>query len=78
MGHVRACGILCVRSHLTGPNRDLHSGVFGGAVANPVNELCRLVSLLHDDQRRVAVPGFYDDVKPLTDEERSQFASAAV
>ena len=68
-------GILACEVTLTGPNRDLHSGVFGGAVANPVNELCRLVSLLHDDQRRVAVPGFYDDVKPLTDEERSQFAA---
>ncbi len=68
-------GILACEVTLTGPNRDLHSGVFGGAVANPVNELCRLVSLLHDDKRRVAVPGFYDDVKPLTDEERSQFAA---
>lgn len=68
-------GILACEVTLTGPNRDLHSGVFGGSVANPVNELCRLVSLLHDDQRRVAVPGFYDDVKPLTDEERSQFAA---
>ncbi|MBI1310045.1 dipeptidase [bacterium] len=68
-------GILACEVTLTGPNRDLHSGVFGGAVANPVNELCRLISLLHDDQRRVAVPGFYDDVKPLTDEERAQFAA---
>lgn len=68
-------GILACEVTLTGPNRDLHSGVFGGAVANPVNELCRLIALLHDDQRRVAIPGFYDAVVPLTEEERQQFAA---
>jgi succinyl-diaminopimelate desuccinylase len=58
-----------------GPKQDLHSGTFGGAVANPVNALCRLLSLLIDDRGRVQVPGFYDDVVPLTDVERKQFAA---
>lgn len=68
-------GILACEVTLTGPNRDLHSGVFGGAVANPVNVLCELIASLHDDQGRITVPGFYDDVMPLTDEERAQFAA---
>jgi acetylornithine deacetylase/succinyl-diaminopimelate desuccinylase-like protein len=58
-----------------GPKQDLHSGTFGGAVANPVNALCRLLALLIDDRGRVQVPGFYDDVLPLTDAERKQFAA---
>lgn len=57
-----------------GPRQDLHSGTFGGAVANPINALCQLLSLLVDDRGRVQVPGFYDDVAPLTDAERKQFA----
>ncbi len=58
-----------------GPKQDLHSGTFGGAVANPVNALCRLLAMLIDDHGRVQVPGFYDDVTPLTDAERKQFAA---
>jgi succinyl-diaminopimelate desuccinylase len=58
-----------------GPKQDLHSGTFGGAVANPVNALCRLLALLIDDHGRVQVPGFYDDVVPLTNAERKQFAA---
>jgi acetylornithine deacetylase/succinyl-diaminopimelate desuccinylase-like protein len=58
-----------------GPKQDLHSGTFGGAVANPVNALCRLLALLIDDRGRVQVPGFYDDVVPLTDAERKQFVA---
>jgi acetylornithine deacetylase/succinyl-diaminopimelate desuccinylase-like protein len=58
-----------------GPKQDLHSGTFGGAVANPINALCRLLSLLIDDRGRVQAPGFYDDVVPLTDAERKQFAA---
>src|SRR5262245_3876439 len=58
-----------------GPKQDLHSGTFGGAVANPVNALCRLLALLIDDQGRVQVPGFYDDVASLTEAERKQFAA---
>ena len=57
-----------------GPRQDLHSGTFGGAVANPINTLCRLLSLLIDDRGRVQVPGFYDDVTSLSQTERRQFA----
>lgn len=58
-----------------GPDHDLHSGLFGGAVPNPINELAKIIAQLHDDAGRVAIPGFYDDVIPLTDEEREQFAA---
>jgi len=58
-----------------GPKQDLHSGTFGGAVANPINALCKLLALLIDDRGRVQVPGFYDDVVPLTEAERKQFAA---
>jgi acetylornithine deacetylase/succinyl-diaminopimelate desuccinylase-like protein len=57
-----------------GPDLDLHSGVFGGAVPNPGTEIARLVAKLHDEQGRVQVPGYYDDVLELTDEERALFA----
>lgn len=67
-------GILACEVTVHGPDRDLHSGIFGGAVANPVNVLCRLIGALHDDQQRVQIPGFYDDVLPLTEEERRAFA----
>jgi acetylornithine deacetylase/succinyl-diaminopimelate desuccinylase-like protein len=60
---------------LRGPKQDLHSGMFGGSVANPANALARMIAALHDDKGRVQVPGFYDDVLPLSDEERGQFAS---
>ena len=53
---------------------DLHSGVFGGSVPNPTHVVARLVAALHDDQGRVAVPGFYDDVRPLTDAEQASLA----
>src|SRR5688500_5718712 len=58
-----------------GPKQDLHSGTFGGAVANPINALCRLLATLIDERGRVQVPGFYDDVTPLSDAERKQFAA---
>ncbi len=57
-----------------GPGHDLHSGLFGGTVPNPINELAKIIAQLHDDEGRVAIPGFYDDVIALTDEERAQFA----
>jgi acetylornithine deacetylase/succinyl-diaminopimelate desuccinylase-like protein len=66
-------GLAYVEVVLTGPNRDLHSGVYGGAVENPANALARLIAGLHDDDHRVTVPGFYDAVRPLTDEERATF-----
>ncbi|MFW5973302.1 MAG: dipeptidase [Bacteroidota bacterium] len=58
---------------LTGPDRDLHSGVYGGAVENPINALCRLIGNLHDERHRVMVPGFYEDVVEMTDEERQTY-----
>lgn len=59
---------------VTGPNRDLHSGHFGGAVANPVNVLCELLSKMTDENGRITVPGFYDDVEELSREERDMLA----
>jgi acetylornithine deacetylase/succinyl-diaminopimelate desuccinylase-like protein len=59
---------------VTGPSRDLHSGSFGGGVPNPVHALTRLLAGLHDDEGRVTLPGFYDDVVPLSQEERELFA----
>ncbi len=67
-------GILACEATVTGPNRDLHSGVFGGSVLNPVNALAWMLAGLHDDQGRIQIPGFYDDVIPLTAEERQQFS----
>jgi acetylornithine deacetylase/succinyl-diaminopimelate desuccinylase-like protein len=67
-------GIMACEVTVRGPSRDLHSGVFGGAVANPVNVLCELIAALHDELGRVQVPGFYADVRPLTVEERHRFA----
>ena len=68
-------GIIACEVTLHGPNRDLHSGVFGGSVANPCNGLARLISQLHDEQGRIQVPGFYDDVVPLKPEERKAYAA---
>lgn len=60
---------------VTGPNRDLHSGHFGGAVANPINVLCDLLSKMVDEQGRITIPGFYDDVEEISAEERAMLAS---
>jgi succinyl-diaminopimelate desuccinylase len=68
-------GICYYELRLAGPKQDLHSGTFGGAVVNPANTLVRMLAALHDDHGRVQVPGFYDDVLPLSDEERRQFAA---
>jgi acetylornithine deacetylase/succinyl-diaminopimelate desuccinylase-like protein len=68
-------GISYFELRLTGPNRDLHSGSFGGAVTNPANALTQILAALIDNHGRVQIPGFYDDVVPLTDRERQQFAS---
>ncbi len=57
-----------------GPNRDLHSGSFGGAVTNPATSVARILSAMIDRRGKVQIPGFYDDVVPLTDRERQQFA----
>ena len=66
-------GILAVEVTLTGPCKDLHSGVFGGAVANPATGIARLIASLHDDHGRIRIPGFYDKVVELTAMERQQF-----
>ncbi len=66
-------GIIACEVTLTGPRKDLHSGVFGGSVTNPVNALCQLIARLHDADGHVQIPGFYDGVQALTDEERRQW-----
>jgi acetylornithine deacetylase/succinyl-diaminopimelate desuccinylase-like protein len=66
-------GITAIEIKVTGPSRDLHSGIFGGSVENPAMALCRLLSRVHDKNGRVAIPGFYEDVLPLSKYERGQF-----
>lgn len=61
---------------VTGPNRDLHSGLFGGAVANPINVLCKMIADMQDENGKVTMPGFYDDVIEVSDEERKLLAEA--
>ena len=68
-------GIAYCEVFLTGPNRDLHSGVFGGGVTNPAIALCKMLSAIIDSAGRIQLPGFYDDVVPLTDREREEFRS---
>src|SRR5213082_2368114 len=63
-------GVAALEIKLTGPQMDLHSGIFGGAVANPAAALAKLLASLHDADGHIAVPGFYDDVVPLQDWER--------
>ena len=61
---------------VTGPNKDLHSGIFGGAVANPINVLAKMISKMVDDDGHITIPGFYDDVLIITPEERKKMAEA--
>lgn len=68
-------GLVSGQLHVHGPDIDLHSGSFGGAVANPIAELARIVAAIHDDDRRIAIPGFYDGVDEPTDLERSLLAA---
>jgi len=63
-------GLAYVQVELTGPNIDLHSGVYGGAVGNPCNILCDMIAQLQDDNNKITIPGFYDDVEVLTADER--------
>jgi acetylornithine deacetylase/succinyl-diaminopimelate desuccinylase-like protein len=67
-------GILCMELQVRGPSVDLHSGIFGGSVANPATVLSRIVAKLHDDSGRIAIPGFYDRVLPLEPWERGLWA----
>ncbi len=66
-------GIASVELFVYGPNRDVHSGGFGGAIANPVNVLCAMVGQLHDRNGKITIPGFYGNVKPLSKWEKQQF-----
>lgn len=69
-------GLSYMQVEVTGPNRDLHSGVYGGAVANPINELCKMIASMKDDKNRITIPGFYDKVVELTAEERKALNEA--
>ncbi|MBS3914553.1 MAG: dipeptidase [Bacteroidetes bacterium] len=67
-------GLSYVQVEVTGPNRDLHSGVYGGAVANPINILCSMIAQSHDENRHITIPGFYDDVLETSAEDRAAMA----
>ncbi|GAA0872445.1 dipeptidase [Gangjinia marincola] len=69
-------GLSYVEVEVTGPNRDLHSGLYGGAVANPINILAKMIASLHDENNHITIPGFYDDVEELSIEERNKMAEA--
>ena len=69
-------GLSYVEVEVTGPNRDLHSGLYGGAVANPINILTKMIASLHDQHNRISIPGFYDDVEELALVERAEMAKA--
>jgi acetylornithine deacetylase/succinyl-diaminopimelate desuccinylase-like protein len=69
-------GLSYMEVEVTGPNRDLHSGVYGGAVANPINALCDMIDSLHDENGRVTIPGFYDKVAELTAPQRDAINKA--
>ena len=69
-------GLAYLEVEVTGPNRDLHSGLFGGAVANPINILSKMIASLHDEKNRITIPGFYDDVLVLSEEERKALNEA--
>ena len=69
-------GLSYVEVEVTGPNRDLHSGLYGGAAPNPINILCEMIASLKDEDQRIAVEGFYDDVHELTKDEREDMARA--
>ena len=69
-------GLSYVEVEVTGPNRDLHSGLYGGAVANPINILTKMIASLHDENNHITIPGFYDNVEDLSSEERAEMAKA--
>jgi acetylornithine deacetylase/succinyl-diaminopimelate desuccinylase-like protein len=69
-------GLSYVEVEVTGPNRDLHSGLYGGCVANPINILAQMIASLHDENNHITIPEFYDKVVELSDEERAEMAKA--
>ncbi len=69
-------GLAYMEVEVTGPNRDLHSGVYGGAVANPITVLSKMIASMHDENNHITIDGFYDDVQELSDDERKALNSA--
>ncbi len=69
-------GLSYVEVEVTGPNRDLHSGLYGGAVANPINVLTKMIASLHDENNYITIPGFYDRVEELSEKEREEMGKA--
>lgn len=69
-------GLSYIEVEITGPNRDLHSGVYGGAVANPITILAKMIASLHDENNHIVIPGFYDDVIESSADERKLMAEA--
>ena len=69
-------GLSYMEVEVTGPNRDLHSGVYGGAVTNPINVLCQMIASLHDENGKVTVKGFYEKVAELSEKERAELEAA--
>ena len=69
-------GLSYIEVEVTGPNRDLHSGVYGGAVANPITILAQMIATLHDENNHITIPGFYDDVVEATETERALMSKA--
>lgn len=69
-------GLSYLEVEVTGPNRDLHSGVYGGAVANPINALCAMIAHMQDADKRITIPGFYDDVAEVSATEREAMGKA--
>lgn len=69
-------GLAYMEVEVTGANRDLHSGVYGGGVANPINILCKIIASCHDENNHITIPGFYDDVLELNKEERTELNKA--
>lgn len=69
-------GLAYMEVEVTGPNRDLHSGVYGGAVGNPINVLCQMIASLHDENNHITIPGFYDKVEELSAAERNALNNA--
>ncbi len=69
-------GLSYVEVEVTGPNKDLHSGVYGGGVANPVNVLCEMIASLQDENHHITIEGFYDDVEEVSAEDRAEMAKA--
>ena len=65
-------GMLSEEISIKGPNRDLHSGHYGGTVANPINILSSMIASLHDSENKITIPGFYDDVVKISNSERSE------